>query len=155
MRDLWRGVAADSVRRARPAFFPEAAYAQLKAIADPASDFQYRLLGDYALDLAAAHALLGSGAAGARLVGVDVPSGFARWIPPGVCYNRVGYYELPNARVVYREGGEERSFGIASLISWRARWYVVHLGAVSRPSATGIVDDPAAGPGTSAPSSTC
>ena len=41
------------------------------------------------------------------------------------------------------------------MISWRGVWYVVHLGSVLRPAAVGTVDDPAAGAGYSAPSSTC
>jgi hypothetical protein len=86
---------------------------------------------------------------------VQVPVPYAHWVPPGVCANRVGYYEVPNARLVYRQGGEERSFGIASMISWRGAWYVVHLGAVVRSGSGGMVDAPATGPGTPAPSSTC
>jgi hypothetical protein len=47
------------------------------------------------------------------------------WVYPGACYNKIGYWHGPGARVVYREHGTERSFGIASLISWRApdTWY--------------------------------
>ena len=91
---------------------------------------------------------------GRRLVRVDVPASFAHWVAPGACYNRVGYYEVPNARVVYRDAGTVRSFGIASMISWRGVWYVVHLGAVSGDSG-GMVDAPSAGAGVSAPSLTC
>jgi hypothetical protein len=155
MAALWAGVQANSLPRARPAFFPEAAYAQVKAISDPQADYVARLLGDFRLDLAAAHALLGSDAGAAQLVAVRVPRGYAHWVNPGACYNRVGYYEVPNARLVYRQRGQLRSFGIASMISWRGVWYVVHLGAVVRPSAVGIVDAPSAGIGTSEPSSTC
>jgi hypothetical protein len=86
---------------------------------------------------------------------VEVPAGLVRWVPPNVCFNRVGYWEVPNARVVYRQARVERSFRIASLISWRGRWYVVHLGAVVRATSVGTIDDPAVGPGVSAPSSTC
>jgi hypothetical protein len=152
MRALWRGVRRNSLAVARPAFFPEQAYVQVKAIGDPLADFEYRLLADFRLDLAAAHALLGRRA---RLRSVRVPAGFAHWVAPGVCENRVGYWELPNARVVYRDTGGVHSFGIASLISWRGVWYVVHLGAVSRSGAAGVVDDPSAGAGASLPSSNC
>jgi hypothetical protein len=86
---------------------------------------------------------------------VQVPRAYAHWVGPGACYNRVGYYEVPNSRLVYREDGEVRSFGIASMISWRGVWYVVHLGAVVRDTAAGVVDDPSAGAGVSLPSSTC
>jgi hypothetical protein len=77
------------------------------------------------------------------------------WVEPGVCYNAIGYYEVPNARVVYSENGVTRSFGIASMISWRGEWYVVHLGAVLRETETGTVAEPALGPGRSAYSGTC
>ena len=57
--------------------------------------------------------------------------------------------------MVYTEAGVTRSFGIASLISWRGEWYVVHLGAVVRSGGGGVVLDPESGAGRSAPSSTC
>jgi hypothetical protein len=155
MADLWSGVVHDSVSQALPAFFPEGAYVQLKSIGGAASDWTNRLVGDYGLDIGAAHALLGSGASSARLLGVHVVSSYGHWVPPGVCDNGIGYYELPNARVVYSEGGATRSFGIASLISWRGVWYVVHLGAILRPGESGEVDEPASGPGVSAYSGTC
>ena len=84
-----------------------------------------------------------------------MPASYAHWVPPGVCDNSIGYYEMPNARLVYSVGGRISSFGIASMISWRGDWYVVHLGSVLRPVVTGMVDDPQAGPGAPVPSSTC
>lgn len=155
MRALWIAIRTGSARAARSAFFPEAAYRQVKAIADPAADYTGRLLDDLTLDLAAAHALLGPAAGHAHLLAVRVPIGYAHWVPPNVCLNRVGYYEVPNARLVYSEAGQTRSLGIASMISWRGVWYVVHLGAVVRHAAVGIVDAPSSGEGISTPSSTC
>jgi hypothetical protein len=155
MRALWSAIRTGSPNAGLPAFFPEAAYAQVKAIADPAADWQDRLVADYTLDLGAAHALLGADARHARLIDVEVPAAYAHWVPPNVCYNSVGYYEVPNSRVVYDEAGETRSLGIASMISWRGVWYVIHLGAVLRDAAAGVVDDPSAGAGTPVPSSTC
>jgi len=151
MDALWNGVATGSMTPALPAFFPQSAYVALKHEANPAGDYTGRLLADYQLDITAAHGMLG---AGASLVGVDVDSAYGHWVPPGVCYNDVGYFEVPNARMVYSVAGQVRSFGIASMISWRGQWYVVHLGAVLR-SGGGVVDDPEVGPGTSAYSSTC
>jgi hypothetical protein len=152
MAALWRGVSINSVRPALRAFFPVRAYVQVKAIADARGDWRNRLVAGFKLDIAAAHALLGSGAQAPRLVRVQVPAAYAHWVPPGVCYNRVGYWEVPNSRVIYTEHGQTRSFGIASMISWRGVWYVVHFGAVL---SSGVVDDPSIGPGVSAPSSTC
>lgn len=155
MSALWRAIVTGDPRLARRAFFPERAYLQLKQIEGPAADFKDRLLHDYALDIEAAHRLLGRGASRAVLVGVSVPPGYAHWVPPGVCYNSIGYYETPNSRLLYRENGTLRSFGIASMISWRGVWYVVHLGAILRSAEEGIVESPVQGPGVSEPSSTC
>jgi hypothetical protein len=152
MADLWLAVTSDNARFALPAFFPEAAYEQLKAIAYPAADWQYRLYYDFTLDVRAAHGLL---APGARLVRVIVPADEAAWVYPGGCYNSIGYWHVGGARVVYMEHGQERSFGIASLISWRGVWYVVHFGEVLRPVVTGVVDQPADGPGIPGPPGGC
>lgn len=152
MADLWLAVSTGNAGYARPAFFPESAYKQVKAIADPAADWQARLWHDFVLDVAAAHRRTGGQA---KLVKVIVPVRYAQWIYPGVCYNSLGYWHVPGARVEYRTGSHLRSFGIASLISWRGVWYVVHLGAVVRGAVTGLVDSPAAGAGTPGPPGGC
>jgi hypothetical protein len=155
MAALWSGVMQNSLAAAMPAFFPKDAYLQLKSISNSSSDWTDRLVHDYGLDITAAHELLGPHAARARLIAVEVTSSYGHWIQPGVCDNRLGYYEMPNARVVYREDAQTRSFGIASMISWRGVWYVVHFGAILRASDTGMVDDAAVGRGISAYSGTC
>ena len=152
MTDLWLAVTTGNPRFARPAFFPEAAYGQLKAIPYPEADWQDRLWYDFALDVGAAHGLVGRGA---RLVRVIVPASEAAWVYPDACYNSIGYWHVGGARVVYTEHGQERSFGIASLISWRGVWYVVHFGEVLRPVVTGVVDQPAVGPGIPGPPGGC
>jgi len=155
MAALFRAVQDDAPALGERSFFPESAYVRLKAIADPSADYEDRLLADYRLDVGAAHALLGPAAAGARLVGVQVPTSEAAWIPPGYCYNSIGYWHDPGARLLYEEAGQLHSFGIASLISWHGVWYVVHLGAVLRSTAAGVVDSPAIGPGTPGPPGGC
>jgi hypothetical protein len=152
MADLWLAVTTGNPRFARPGFFPLAAYKQVKAIPYPVPDWQNRLWSDFVLDVRAAHRLVGPGA---RLDRVVVPENYAAWIYPGACANKIGYWHVPGARVVYRAHGQERSFGIASLISWRGVWYVVHLGAVQRTVMTGIVYQPAAGPGVPGPPGGC
>jgi hypothetical protein len=152
MTDLWLAVTTGDSRLALPAFFPLAAYQQVKAIADPGSDWHHRLWYDFTLDVGAAHSLVGHGA---HLIRVIVPDYDAAWVYPGACYNSVGYWHAPGARVVYQQRGQERSFGIASLISWRGVWYVVHLGAVLRSAVTGVVDQPAVGPGMPGPAGGC
>jgi len=152
MADLWLAVTTGNPRFARPGFFPLAAYKQVKAIPYPVPDWQNRLWSDFVLDVRAAHRLVGSGAHLDRIV---VPEEYAAWVYPGACANKIGYWHVPGARVVYRAHGQERSFGIASLISWRGVWYVVHLGAVQRTVMTGIVYQPAAGPGVPGPPGGC
>jgi hypothetical protein len=153
--DLWLAVKTGKAGLGRPAFFPVAAYEQVKAIADPAADWKARLWGDFVLDVGAAHALLGRGAGHATLVKVLMaPPADDAWVSPGACYNSIGYWHIAGARVVYREHGQIRSFGIASLISWRGVWYVVHFGGVVRP-AVGLTDDPTAGPGYIGPQGGC
>jgi hypothetical protein len=155
MTDLWAAVVTGRPALGMPAFFPLSAYRQVKAIADPAADWHDRLVADFRLDVGAAHTLLGRRAAKAALVRVVVPSAQASWITPGVCENGVGYWHVAGARVLYRLRGRLRSIGIASLISWRGRWYVVHFGAVLRATAAGVVDQPALGPGTLGPPGGC
>ncbi len=155
MAALWSGIVHDDPTTAEAAFFPEAAYLQVKAIPDPAADYVDRLIADFRLDVAAAAAYLGPDRREDRLVTVNVPASEAAWIPPGACYNKIGYWHDPGGRLIYLAGGQERSLGIASFISWRGVWYVVHLGAVLRSSALGIVDSPATGPGVSAPPGGC
>ncbi|MDX6337621.1 MAG: hypothetical protein QOG05_4961 [Streptosporangiaceae bacterium] len=155
MTDLWAAVATGHARLAAQAFFPLTAYTQVKAIANPAADWNSRLFGDFRLDVAAAHHFLGGGARHATLVRVIVPSAGAAWISPGGCANAVGYWHVGGARLVYRQHGQVRSIGIASLISWRGRWYVVHFGAVLRGGAGGVVDAPATGPGVPGPAGGC
>jgi hypothetical protein len=155
MTDLWAAVVTGRPRPAIQAFFPLTAYQQVKAIYDPAADWHDRLFADFRLDVAAAHRLLGRGARHTRLVRVIVPSAEAAWINPGACANSVGYWHVGGARLVYRKDGELRSIGIASLISWRGRWYVVHFGAVLRSGAYGIVDDPESGSGQPGPAGGC
>ncbi len=155
MMDLWAAVVAGRASLAAQAFFPLAAYAQVKAIADPSADWHSRLFGDFRLDVAAAHHFLGRGARHDTLIRVIVPAAGAAWISPGACYNSVGYWHVGGARLVYRHRGQVRSLGIASLISWRGRWYVVHFGAVVRAGTSGVVDAPAAGPGVPGPAGGC
>ncbi len=142
---LWQAIVTDQPTNAAGAFFPESAYAQLKALSDNTADWTNRLFAHYALDIGAAHQLLGDQASTAQLVTVNV--GPARWVSPGGCDNRIGYWFTPGARVVYQVGGTTHSFGIAALDSWRGEWYVIHLGSESPPSSEGVVDSPSAGTG--------
>lgn len=152
MQLLFAALSRGDPALAAPVFFPLAAYRQIKAITDPGADYRDRLEPHFALDVAAAHQYVSSTA---TLLSVQVALADVRWIPPGACYNRVGYWHLPGTRLVYREGGGVRSLGIAHMISWRGVWYVIHLGEEARSSDVGAVDSPALGPGTPGPLGGC
>ena len=83
LQDLWQAIVQDNPSIALPFFFPETAYLQVKAITNPAQDYQNRLIAWYRLDIEAAHRLLGSHASSAQFVSVDVPTSQAEWIVPG------------------------------------------------------------------------
>jgi hypothetical protein len=155
MVDLWAAIASGRPDLGLPAFFPLVAYEQVKAIADPAADWHNRLVGEFREDVLAAHALLDGRGRDSTLVRVVVPESESDWIGPGVCDNGVGYWHVNNSRLVYRVGSQERSIGISTLISWRGRWYVVHLGGEDRTSAGGMVDEPEPGLGTPGPPGGC
>jgi len=129
---LWQGIVADDPQQAMTFFFPLSAYLQVKAVNDPAHDWQSRLVAAYTRDIHALHAQVAkaggtSGTDGATLVGLDVPDGAATWVNPGQEYNKLGYWRVYGSTLKYTVGGRTLSLPIYSLISWRGEWYVVHV----------------------------
>jgi len=127
MRALWEAIAADDVHRALPCFFPVTAYAQVKAIPNPESDWKRRLVANLARDIHRLHDRLGAHASDASFVEVEVPSERARWIEPGDESNKIGYWRVYGSKLRYDVDGTPGAFDVSSLISWRGEWYVVHL----------------------------
>jgi len=126
---LWHAIVTDDAPAAMPFFFPRSAYLTVKAIADPAGDYERRLVADYTADLHVLHARLGADPTKATLGGFTVPAG-AQWIDPGVEHNAIGYWRVYGATLGWSLGGRASSFPIASMISWRGQWYVVHLDSI-------------------------
>jgi hypothetical protein len=142
IEDLWQAIVTGDSNLALPSFFPESAYLQTKSGGNNASDWRYRLLAMYQLDIAAAHALLGPDAAGAEFMSVTVPTAQAVWVTPGQEENKGPYYRVYGTRLTYWLDGKTRSFGIYSLLSWRGEWYVIHLGPNPRSTNRGVVYQP-------------
>jgi hypothetical protein len=153
---LWNAMVADSPTAAASVFFPQSAYLQLKTglLPNPTSDYTGRLVGFYNLDIGAYHQLVTSGGT-PTLLNVVFAAADAAWIPPGQCDNRYGYWHLPGVRLVYQSPTGVSSVAVASLISWRGVWYVVHLGPNPRPSPVGTVDQPESGHGVPGPAGGC
>lgn len=157
MQTLFESIVQGSSALGRTVFFPKGAYVSMKhgILPDPASDYQNRLIAFFDLDLGAYHSALGSPPSAAHLVKVKADRSLAQWIAPGTCENNVGYWHLPGTRLVYSQNGIIKSFRVASLISWRGQWYVVHLGPNPRPADVGTVDDPQVGAGVPGPGGGC
>jgi hypothetical protein len=126
---LWHAIASDDPPQAMPFFFPLGAYVQVKDIRDPPSDWQQRLVAAYERDIHTAHATLGQGAASATFDGISIPDA-AQWVDPGQEYNKIGYWRVYGTRVSYTANGSPGSLTIASMISWRGEWYVVHFARI-------------------------
>ncbi|MHB1087804.1 MAG: hypothetical protein ACYC19_03450 [Acidimicrobiales bacterium] len=156
MRTLWRALSLDSPALAERVFFPREAYLRMKQgqIANPAADYSDRLVALFALDVAAYHRVVTTGSH-ASFVRVLTARSDAAWIAPGACENKIGYWHLPGVRLVFKKGQRVQSVAVASLISWRGVWYVVHLGPNPRPANVGTVDDFRSGPGTPGPPGGC
>jgi len=155
LEPIWTAIVTQSPNAGFPVFFPESVYVRMKTgiIANPASDWTNRLWAFYRLDVPAYHQALGSPPV--RFLSINANPADAAWIVPGDCENHFGYWHLPDVRIVYEVSGVVRSFAVASLISWRSQWYVVHLGPNPRPSSVGTVALPSAGPGTPGPAGGC
>ena len=127
---LWEAIRQDKAELGVPFFFPESAYLQVKAINDPATDYQQRLIANYEEDIHTLHAQLGANASSAQLTGIDVPNDQAVLVQPGEESNKLSYWRVYDTTMRYTVDGQAGSFPVTSLISWRGEWYVVHLGAI-------------------------
>ena len=121
---LWDAIVKDDPDRALAFFFPLGAYEQTKAIPKPAADWKHRLVSNYVRDVHALHKKVGSKA---QLIGLEVPTENAQWVPPGDEGNKTGYFRVYGARLRYEIDGRAGAFDVTSMISWRGEWYVVHL----------------------------
>ncbi len=130
VQGLWQAIQQDRPELALPFFFPERAYLQVKAIPDPAADYQQRLIANYEQDIHTLHAQLGADAASAQLAGIDVPDAEAVLVQPGEELNQLSYWRVYGTTLHSTLNGETTSMPVTSLISWRGQWYVVHLGEI-------------------------
>jgi hypothetical protein len=127
---LWQAIVADDPSIALPAFFPLTAYQQVKDLKDPTTDWHNRLIGAFNSEIHGYHKQLGANPAAAQLVSVDIPMANAQWINPHVEYNKIGYWRVYGTTLKYQVNGKMQSLKVASLISWRGQWYVVHLASI-------------------------
>ena len=156
MRKLATAIRTDSINLGETVFFPRTAYVNMKTgeIPAPASDYVDRLIAFFRLDLAAYHDRLFARAV-TTYVRVRANPADAAWISPGVCENRIGYWHIQGVRLEFIRDSKVVSVAVASLISWRGIWYVVHLGPNNAPFNVGKVDDYSSGVGVPGPGGGC
>ncbi len=124
---LFAAIVNDNPDPALPYFFPKAAYAQVKAIKDPAVDWERRLVAAFRRDIHEYHRGLKSGS-GPSFLSLEISQPNTRWMKRGEEGNRIGYFRTVRASLRYQEtSGRERFWLVSSMISWRGEWYVVHL----------------------------
>lgn len=128
MNTLAKAIITNDPNAALSTFFPVTAYKQVKALPDPASDWQNRLVSAFRTDIGKANAQLGPNATSAKFLGVRVPD-TATWVKPGEEYNLLPYWRVYKSQMDFAVDGRTVSIPIESMISWRGQWYVVHLGA--------------------------
>jgi hypothetical protein len=124
---LWQAIVDDKPEIAASFFFPKDAYVHVKAAKNPDGDWRWRLWKNYERDVRALHKTQGQALARATFKGLRIPSKKPHWAAPGNEYNRLGYWRVYGAHLVYELRGRERFIPISSLISWKSEWYVVHL----------------------------
>ncbi|HZO11608.1 MAG TPA: hypothetical protein VFB62_00065 [Polyangiaceae bacterium] len=122
---LVRAIAANDPEIARSVFFPVQAYEQVKAIENPARDWEHRLWSLFKRDVGTYHRELGERI---QFLRFDAQPQRKQWMKPGSEGNLLGYWRMTrNQLVVSDADGKERKLEVTSLISWRGEWYVVHL----------------------------
>jgi len=126
-RALWEAITEDNPDLAIPAFFPLAAYKQVKAIPNPETDWKRRLVAAFRRDVHKLHEKLGSHAADAKLMELEVATERAHWVDPGEEGNKLGYWRVFGSKLRYETDRGAAALDVSSLISWRGEWYVVHL----------------------------
>lgn len=156
LNQLWQSIQDNSSQSAKALFFPKNSYIEMKTgvIANPAADFDNRLMTFYKLDLDAYHRHVVTGGKSVFVSALVNPAQIM-WIPVRACENKTGYWHLGPVRIVYKQAGVLKSFAIASLISWNGEWKIIHLGPNPRPHNVGTVDSPQKGPGSPGPGGGC
>jgi len=128
MQQLAGAILTGDAEKARATFFPLVAYAQVKDVQKPERDYRYRLLAHFERDVLEYRKRLGKDAERAQFLGVTVPEARAEWMKPGKEGNRLGYFRVLRSSLRFRlANGQEQTFELTSMISWRGEWYVVHL----------------------------
>jgi len=112
----------DDAQRAREVFFPREPFLQIKAIPNPGRYYD-KLHARFLQDVHTLHETLGQDARFERFE-LSRRGGYVR---PGEEGNRLPYWAARHCFLHYRQGDQLKKFEVRVLITWQARWYVIHL----------------------------
>lgn len=127
---LFEAMLSGDAKRGEFFFFPLEAYKQVKDSSNPESDWRNRLLASFARDVKEIQRARPN-LQNARFVALQIPETGTRWVKPGEEYNKIGYYRVFNSQLAYDTAeGARKTIPLKSLISWRGRFYVVHLSSM-------------------------
>ncbi len=124
---LWKALVEDDPEVAARCFFPREVYVHVKAAKNPEGDWRWRLWKNFERDVHALSKVQGKALRAGAFKGLRIPAKKPHWAPPGTEYNRLGYWRVFGAQLVYELRGRERFVPISSMISWKRTWYVVHF----------------------------
>ncbi len=125
---LCRALVSNNSEQAKAAFFPVIAYQQVKAVAKPERDWKFRLLANFARDIAKYHRRVTQHDPARARCELSIPLDQSRFMKPGSEGNRLAYHRVLRAKLLVKEPGRpDVPFVVTSLISWRGEWYIVHL----------------------------
>ncbi len=127
---LFEAMRSGEAKRGESFFFPLEAYKQVKDSSNPESDWRNRLLANFARDVKEIQRARPN-LQNARFVALQIPETGSRWVKPGEEYNKIGYFRVFNSQLAYDTAqGQRKTIPLKSLISWRGRFYVVHLSSM-------------------------
>lgn len=123
-RRLFEAIVHDDPHRAAAAFFPRAAFVQVKAMQQPERYYD-KLYARFAQDIQRLHR---DTPELAQAEFVELALGHrGGWVAPGEEGNRLPYWAARHTTLRYRVGSELRTLEVRVLITWEQRWYIIHL----------------------------
>lgn len=121
---LFQAIVHDDPRRAADAFFPRAAFSQVKAMQKPERYYD-KLYARFVEDI---HRLHRDTPELAQAEFIELMLGHrGGWVRPGEEGNRLPYWAARHTTLRYRVGDQVRSLEVRVLITWQQRWYIIHL----------------------------
>ncbi|MEO1273656.1 MAG: hypothetical protein AAFX99_36695 [Myxococcota bacterium] len=110
---------------ARPFFFPQEAFRQVKSIPKP-DRYWKRLMTIYLDDVRDLRKKL-KGPDSIEFVGFEIDKAKKKWQPRGAEGNNYPYWAMYKAWLVVKDAGQVKKLKLRVMINWGDQWYITHL----------------------------